>query len=107
MPASGINKPTRRRAIWAKTDGHCAHCGKIAYGNNKTIDHFIPKSEGGGYDRRNLMPLCSSCNKQRSSEPIDPKEFYKYAPSWAIEDCLDYEAEWSGKRRSLFDRMFG
>lgn len=89
MPPSH-SKGERRKEVWKKTGGICAHCGKIAYGNHQTIDHFVPQSKGGGNDLRNLMPLCSKCNKDRSSKFIDPDEFYCYAPPEAIEDCKAY-----------------
>ncbi|MCR5058795.1 MAG: HNH endonuclease [Clostridiales bacterium] len=42
-----------------------------------TIDHFVPRSLGGTFDRRNLMPLCKDCNKERKSDYIDPRNTTK------------------------------
>ncbi len=94
-------KPTRRRRIWDKTDGRCAHCGRAVKGRNRTIDHFIPKSLGGTYDRRNLMPLCRICNHGRGSKPIEPEEYYIYAPEEAIQECIEYRDEFNGARRNM------
>lgn len=80
-----------RRTIWKKTRGVCAHCGRTPSTTNQTIDHFIPRILGGGYDKRNLMPLCKECNKAKMGKLIDPKEYYKFAPQEAIDDCLSYK----------------
>lgn len=50
---------------------------------------------------RNLMPLCKKCNATRGNEPIDPFEFYKYAPKEYILQCIKYEDEHKSKRRNL------
>ena len=100
--ARNITKSDRRRNIWQKSNGLCAHCGKVIYGHNQTIDHFIPKALGGTFDTRNLMPLCRECNKIRSTKAINPSLFYRYAKKEAIMDCLAYKREWrSGHKNAL------
>lgn len=88
-------KRHRNNRIWKKTGGKCAHCGKRASGLSKTIDHYIPRSWGGGYDEKNLMPLCRKCNLLRGNKLIKAREFYIYAPIWVIEDCEEYEWRWN------------
>lgn len=92
------HKSRRKREVWDKTGGVCAHCGKEAKGINKTIDHYIPKSKGGGYDERNLVPLCRKCNQTRGSRLIVAAEFYIYAPEWVIQECEEYELVITGRR---------
>ena len=87
------SKNERRRLIWAKTRGVCAHCGRKASSQSQTIDHFVPKSQGGTYDYRNLLPLCRECNRERGSNDIDPFKYYKYAPSYVIKDSLRYKRQ--------------
>lgn len=92
MP-NGISKSIRKRQIWKKADGRCAHCGCRPSGMNRTVDHYIPRSMGGGYDKRNLLPLCRSCNEARKSRKVDPVTFYRYAKPWAICEAIEYESE--------------
>ena len=92
-----INKKQRRRAIWKKTKGLCAHCGRKTGSTNQTIDHFIPKAKGGTYDYRNLMPLCKNCNHERACKEIDPFKYYKYAPASVNKKCMEYK-KWLTKR---------
>lgn len=86
-----MDKVQRRRDIWKKTGGRCAHCGKMAAAHDQTIDHYIPRSWGGTFDRRNLMPLCRECNWERKAQEINPAKFYKYAPAHIIAACRSYE----------------
>lgn len=91
-------KVRRRREIWKKTNGICAHCGRATSSVNQTIDHFIPKLYGGGLDRRNLMPLCRKCNENRKAKIIDARTYYKYASDEVIEECNLYKLFWNSGR---------
>jgi len=88
---STLNKKQIKREIWKKTKGKCAHCGKMVNELDKSIDHFIPKSLGGDYDKRNLMPLCKSCNVNKGCCIVNPFKYYKYAPKKIVWDCIDYK----------------
>lgn len=94
MPRSNITNQERRRRVWDKANGLCAHCGGDTSGRNRTIDHVIPKSMGGGLDYNNLMPLCKRCNQFRSNGSVDPEIFYPYANEKAIQQCLNYKKRW-------------
>ena len=96
-------RKNRKYDVWDKTRGVCAHCGNPANGVNMTIDHFVPRSLGGTFDRRNLMPLCKDCNKERKSDYIDPRKYYKYASEEAIKDCYKYWQDMKKKTRTLSD----
>jgi hypothetical protein len=95
------SKTDRCRIVWQKTNGVCAHCGRPASSKSRTVDHYVPRACGGGYDIRNLMPLCKECNLHRENFDIDPYEFYKYAPMDIITQCIEYEKAFSSSRRSM------
>lgn len=99
MAKNKRTKSDRRKTIWKKANGLCAHCGKATGATQQTIDHVIPKSFGGGDDQRNLMPLCKDCNQRRMTGKIEPLEYYAYASEWAKEEMLDYFTEWKMDRR--------
>ena len=101
-----ITKSCRRRNIWRKSNGVCAHCGKVVYGNSQTIDHFIPRSWGGTFDTKNLMPLCEECNKARNAKSINPTHFYKYAKEEAINDCIEYKKKWEMEHSNLLGEIY-
>lgn len=99
------SKIDRRKSIWKKANGRCAHCGRAANAALQTVDHVIPKSLGGSDDLRNLMPLCYNCNEERQSAEIEPATFYCYAEDWAIEDFLHYRRKWESARRDCFGEL--
>lgn len=88
------SKTDRKKLVWQKSSGICAHCGKTVSGELKTIDHVIPQIYDGGDDIRNLMPLCYKCNQDRASGNIVPQTYYKYATDRAISELLSYIDEW-------------
>ena len=94
-----------RKEIWAKSNNLCSHCGKPATGNDRTVDHVIPKILGGGNDPRNLMPLCKHCNASRASGEIIPTTYYKYASQWAMEELYDYIMMWKSSHTTAAGTM--
>lgn len=100
---SRFDRNKRKRDVWEKTHGRCAHCGKYASGYDRTIDHVIPKSQGGTYDLRNLMPLCRECNWKRGSRIINPETFYRYAPYYAIRQCITYQKIYNRRVLTMAD----
>ena len=95
------SKSDRCKLVWKKTNGVCAHCGNPASNRTRTVDHYVPRSGGGGYDIRNLMPLCKSCNVSRENFKIDPYQYYKFAPRAVIDQCVAYEKEFDDSHRSM------
>lgn len=65
-----------RCAIKSKSNGRCAHCGKVLL--DFTIDHVIPIEKGGTNDIGNLVALCKGCNTYKNNYVIHPLDFYKY-----------------------------
>lgn len=45
--------------------GCCAYCGKL---NPATLDHVVPRSQGGPTTRNNLIAACGDCNILKGSE---------------------------------------
>ena len=98
-------KSDRRRSIWKKANGLCAHCGKVTGAVSQTVDHAIPKSLGGGDDLRNLMPLCRKCNSVRGANNVKPARFYKYASRESISDLYAYRREWEASHMDSYGEL--
>ena len=94
MPRSSRSKGDRRKMVWKKSNGLCAHCGNHTSAQNQTVDHIIPKSLGGTDDLRNLMPLCRKCNAKRTTKDIDIERYYAFATKEAIRDFKFYRSAW-------------
>lgn len=67
-----VNVP-RKRPRWSaketfERDNYtCAYCGKTGTKKTLTIDHIIPKSQGGGKDWSNLITACKRCNHHKAN----------------------------------------
>ena len=46
----------------------CAFCGKPESEAKLTQDHIIPISRGGLHNKKNIQPLCQSCNSRKSNK---------------------------------------
>ncbi len=60
--------------IYARDGGHCVYCGvkthRLAKGLSRspglaTLDHVVPRSQGGPLNSANLVLACQACNNQR------------------------------------------
>jgi len=55
-----ITKHRFRRAIIEEWDNRCAYCNCCP--EKITLDHVVPKVDGGLTIRHNLVPACQRCN---------------------------------------------
>lgn len=51
-----------RAVIIKRDDGKCKSCGTTEY---LTVDHIVPKSEGGTNEFNNLETLCRVCHERK------------------------------------------
>lgn len=52
-----------RTAVYNKSEGRCAICGKFVPFESFTVDHIIPLAKGGSNDMSNLQCACKTCNR--------------------------------------------
>ena len=74
-----------RRNIFARDSNHCQYCGKKHPSSELSLDHIIPRSQGGGASWTNLVCCCVRCNTHKGGrtprqaqmplirKPIKPK----------------------------------
>jgi len=68
-----------RAKVFAKTDGHCAYCGKpLDPFVGWAIDHAVPRSQDGPDSLWNLFPACRRCNSRKRDRRVE-----EYA-SWYV-----------------------
>ena len=56
----GVKRPFRK-GTWYR----CVSCGGWFSKSQITVDHRIPKRDGGTDDLWNLQPMCRSCNSSK------------------------------------------
>jgi 5-methylcytosine-specific restriction endonuclease McrA len=61
------------RAYVVARDKHtCQYCGKPKlYGRNLTIDHLIPRCNGGSNHVDNLIVACKQCNTKKNTRSVE------------------------------------
>lgn len=71
-----------KRMLHKRDRRKCAYCGKVA----KTVDHVVPKSQGGKTTWDNTVSACFPCNNKKDNRT--PKEagmrllWEPYEPTW-------------------------
>jgi len=70
--SSGEAKRLWRQQIKEKWNHQCAYCGST---ENLTIDHVIPRSNGGSDFITNVVCCCEKCNRDKSHS--DWEDWYK------------------------------
>ena len=60
-----VDEQERREAVRHAYDYRCGYCGvhEEEAGSELEIDHFQPRSAGGGNDLDNLVYCCPTCNR--------------------------------------------
>lgn len=60
-----MTEEARRAAVRAAYDGRCGYCTvhESEAGAELELDHFQPRSAGGGDDPDNLVYCCTACNR--------------------------------------------
>lgn len=79
-PKSKISKTgSKRKKLYDRQNGQCYYCdkhcvmdGALNHPDTATIEHLIPKSEGGTRALSNLVMACQECNRLRGISPFNP-----------------------------------
>lgn len=62
---------TKRKKIFAKTNGRCAYCGrKLLSHRHWSTDHLTPLSKHGTGKLDNLVACCRSCNSKKGTRTL-------------------------------------
>lgn len=103
----------RRETLFYRDHGVCAYCGAPLVIPTTTVDHVLPKGNGGQHKWENVVASCAKCNQEKSdSMPVGkwkPK-VRPYNPSyWNLlrarkkfpitvdhESWIDYLTGWEG-----------
>jgi hypothetical protein len=61
----------KRLAIYLRDGLACAYCGEgVEDGVSLTLDHLLPRSDGGDNDASNLITACHRCNSARGARSV-------------------------------------
>lgn len=63
LPKRGVK--FNRRNIFARDSNRCQYCGKRFSTSELSLDHVIPRSQGGRTTWENIVCACMTCNVQK------------------------------------------
>ena len=65
--SNNLNKTLKISLLLKKADVKCTYCSKELDDNKDcTLDHVLPKSQGGTNNLKNLVICCNDCNRKKS-----------------------------------------
>jgi len=96
--------PFSRRNVYVRDNGECQYCARVLHTSEYTLDHVVPRCQGGVSSWTNLVLACLRCNKKKSGmtpaeagmhllkQPVEPKasdpkynfklHIHKMRPEW-------------------------
>ncbi len=110
----------KRKRLFNQQNGKCYYCDSAMYMKRDTplrctIDHIVPRCEGGKSDYGNIVAACSFCNGQKGA--MDAHAFIIFAHSPAYKERLHLrdhgvlrstaQKRKAKKRRQKLRRMVG
>lgn len=51
--------------LWCETGGRCVYCDRSPDPYKRSRDHIWPRSKGGTFHAKNMLPACRECNSNR------------------------------------------
>jgi len=61
-----------RKNIFARDNNRCQYCGKKFPTSELSLDHVIPKTQGGTSNWKNIVCACTNCNKHKGGRrPVE------------------------------------
>jgi len=69
LPAREVK--LNRRNLFARDRNQCQYCGKHYPTSELSIDHVVPRSQGGGDSWTNLVCACVRCNAKKGGRTPD------------------------------------
>lgn len=62
-----FNSNFSRKALVKRDKSSCQYCGKHLSASNVTIDHVLPRAQGGGTSYSNCVVACQLCNNKKAA----------------------------------------
>lgn len=62
---------SRKKVLHKKQNGKCFYCMEPTIISKFSVDHFVPKAEGGKDTWSNLVGACVECNNKKGCKAVD------------------------------------
>lgn len=67
-----------RNNIWLRDEGRCQYCGVNVSIKNFTVDHIVPRCNGGKTSWENIVVCCHKCNQKKGEKTLKESGFKLY-----------------------------
>lgn len=67
----GLSVPFSRRNLGRRDQNSCQYCGRRQSSDQLTIDHVVPRSQGGSTGWSNCVLACIPCNRKKGCRTPD------------------------------------
>lgn len=84
---NSTQKRALRRLIYKRDNGRCRLCFQPVGFEESTLDHIVPKAEGGGFEQENIRLAHKHCNQARGVLPT------KQSPARLALETVGHQAE--------------
>lgn len=72
-----------RFEVFRRDGFQCVYCGRtVADGVILTLEHIVPKSQGGDYSKDNLACACDECNTGKADYVLSKWELWDLKRVW-------------------------
>ena len=75
-----------RQTLFQRDNHTCAYCGKVFERKLLTIDHIVPRAQGGKTTWNNTISACTTCNSKKADRTPEQAgmhlRFKPKKPSW-------------------------
>lgn len=69
-PQVGVN--FNRKMVYLRDEYTCQYCGSQFEVDDLTLDHVMPKCQGGKLEWENVVTACTSCNFMKGADLVMP-----------------------------------
>lgn len=70
-----------RRNIFARDQNRCQYCGRRFPASELSLDHVVPRSQGGGTTWDNLVCACVKCNVKKGGRTPEQAHLHLIRPA--------------------------
>lgn len=69
-----------RKNVWVRDNGKCQYCLRQVNSQNFTLDHVVPRKNGGTTVWNNVVTCCYDCNQKKGDKTPQQAGMKLYAP---------------------------
>lgn len=90
-----------RPSVFKRDKYTCQYCGKTYKKNELTVDHIVPRAQGGKSSWMNITTACKPCNSKKADKTLEESGMkllnQPRVPTWkdTLENIPDGKSMWS------------